>query len=87
MLSSLSLVLLVMACLNLNKFDKIVVVDKGVTFWNLNFTVLQLTQHNYKLKENYFFGLYLLFRCNIAPTLDFYISNTEHLDGANLLQS
>ena len=58
---------------------------KGI--WNLNFTVLQLTQHNYKLKENYSFGLCLLFRCNIAPTLDFYISNTEHLDGANLLQS
>lgn len=82
-----------MACLNLNKFDKIVVVDIGGYFlemkgiWNLNFTVLQLTQHNYKLKENYFFGLCLLFRCNIAPTLDFYISNTEHLDGENLLQS
>lgn len=68
MLSSQSLVLLATVCLNLNKFDKIVAVDKGVTFWNLNFTVLQLTQHNYKLKENYFFGLCLLFRCNIAPT-------------------
>ena len=48
-----------MACLNLNKFDKIVVADIGGYFlemkgiWNLNFTVLQLTQHNYKLKENY----------------------------------